>query len=140
MWAPHTKHWTVTSFTSNVNKKPWGPSAAVSKKDNHRKLKRSQSLILCYNCGKKEYIYLNCSHLLKNNAYWVQVIKTLNISSAFKHLKNLKRSQWFEVLKDCHSNYKGWLFQLWSWFQKKTENAKFLLTVIWISILSVKVW
>ena len=139
MWVSHTKHQIITSSTFNVNKKPQGSSAATLKKSNCEKLKKFQSLILCYNCGKKEHIYFNCPHPSKNNAHQIQTVKTSDISSALKYLKNLKGFQQSEVSKDCHLNHKKWLFQLWSWFQKEVKNAELLLIMIQISILSIKI-
>ena len=112
--TPHTKHWTVTPPTSNVNKKPQGPPTAALKKGNRRKSKGSQSLILCYNCGKEGHIHLNCPHPLKNNAHQIQAIKALNASPAPEYPKNLKGPQWSEASKGCHLSHKEWLFQLWS--------------------------
>ena len=91
MWISYIKCWTVTPLIFNVNKKLWGPPAAALKKNDCRKLKKSQFLILCYNCDKKEQIYFNYSHLLKNNAHQIQIVKMLNTSSASEHLKNLKK-------------------------------------------------
>ena len=140
MWAPHIKCWTITPLTFNVNKKPQGPPAAASKKSDCEKSKGSWFLILCYNCGEKGHIYSNYSHSSKDDVYQVQAVKMLNTSPALKHSKNLKGPQQSGVLKGCHSNHKEWLFQLWLWLQKKAENVKLLLTVIWISILFVKIW
>ena len=67
----YIKCWITTPRTSNVNKKLWGPSEAALKKGNHKKSKKSQFSVLCYNCGKKGHIYFNCSHLLKDDAYWI---------------------------------------------------------------------
>ena len=140
MQASHTKHQTITPPTSNVNKKLWGPPAAALKKGNHRKLKGSQLSVLCYNCGKEGHIHSNYSHLLKNNAHWVQAIKAPDTSPAPKHSKNLKGPWQSGVLKGCHPNHKEWLFQLWLWLQEEAKNARLSLIVVWISILSVKVW
>ena len=89
-----------------MNKKSQGPLTAASKKNDHRKLKGSQSLILCYNCGKEEHIHFNCSHSSKNNTHQIQVIKMPNINLTLKHSKNLKGSQQSEALKSHHSNHK----------------------------------
>ena len=123
-----------------MDKKSQSPFTVALKKGDCGKLKGSQSLILCYNCGKKGHIYLNYPHLLKNDAHWVQAVKVPDTNSALKHSKNLKRLWWSEVSKGCHPNHKEWLFQLWLWFQKKAENARPSLIMIWISILSVKIW
>ena len=140
MWISHIKHWTVTPLTSNVDKKLWGLSAVALKKGDCRKSKGSWFLILCYNCDKKEHIHLNCPHPLKDDAHQIQAVKASDVSPASEHSKNLKGFQQSEVLKGCHSNYKEWLFQLWSWLQKETENVRFLLTAVWILILFIKVW
>ena len=74
-----------------MNKKSQKLLTAALKKGDHRKLKRSQFSVLCYNYGEERYIHFNYSHLLKNNAHQIQIIKALNASPASEHLKNLKR-------------------------------------------------
>ena len=123
-----------------MNKKSQGPPAAALKKGDHRKLKGSQSSVLCYNCGKEGHIHFNCPHLLKNNAYQIQIVKVPDINPASEYSKNLKRPQQSEASKGCHLSHKEWLFQLWSWFQKKAKSARLLLTAIQILILFIKVW
>ena len=52
-----------------MNKKSQKSFTAALKKNNYRKLKKSQFLVLCYNCGEKKHIHFNYSHLLKNDDY-----------------------------------------------------------------------